>query len=558
MNEHLTITERISKRKLTFDYGVTLLEVYESFKPELKTLPMNAKVNNITRRLDYRLYRNCTVEFIDYTVDSGMRTYVRTLALILGKAVQELSQNGRKDVIFEHAISNGYYCVWGKGLPAPTPEEVYALKARMQSAIDQDITIQTLRTPIEEAHDFLQSVGRHASAALLSQQGKCYVDMYEVDGYRDVIFGSVLPRTGMLSTFDVVPYEKGVLLLPPNVDDISKPNTLIPQPKAFKAFDSHLDLLKSLGVEDIAPLNARIHAGKAAELITIAEALQEKQIAGIAEEITRRHAEGVRIVLVAGPSSSGKTTFSKRLHTQLQINLIKPYALSLDDFFLDRELTPKDEKGDYDFESLYALDLSYLQETLGHILSGQKVAIPSFDFVLGTRVFKGQEIELKDGEILIIEGIHGLNPDLLQGIPESSIFRVYVSALTSLSMDEHNWISTSDNRLLRRMVRDAKYRGAPATKSLSMWADVRRGERKWIFPYQENADVMFNSAMLYEIAALKVQAEPLLHQIKENDPCYSEAHRLLRFLQFFEPIPLSLMPPTSLLCEFLGGSSFTY
>ena len=558
MNGKITITERISKEKLTFECGVTLIDVYEAFRPELKSLPMNAKVNNITRPLNRRLYRNCTVEFVDYMTDSGFRSYVRTLALILGKAVQELALNGRDDIVFEHAVSNGYYCVWGKALPAPTPGEVACLKEKMQAIIEADHTIHTLRIPTEEAVEYLRVLGRKSSAALLAQKGRCYVDSYEVDGYQDFIYGSVLPRTGMIWTFDLVPYEEGVLLLPPDPEDISRPQQVISQPKAFKAFDRHLNLLKSLGIEDIAPLNERIRDGRYAELITIAEAMQEKQIADIAEEITRRHADGVRIVLVAGPSSSGKTTFSKRLHTHLQINLIKPYALSLDDFFLDRESTPKDEKGDYDFESLYALDLPYLRETMTRILSGERTQLPSFDFISGSRIFRGEEIELREEEILIIEGIHGLNPDLLQGIPDSSIFRVYVSALTTLSMDEHNWISTSDNRLLRRMVRDSKFRGAPATKSLKMWADVRRGERKWIFPYQENADMMFNSAMLYEIAALKVQAEPLLLQVKESDPCYSEAHRLLKFLQFFEPITYHHMPPTSLLREFLGGSSFTY
>lgn len=558
MNGQITITERITKEKLTFECGVTLIDVYEAFRPDLKSLPMNAKVNNITRPLNRRLYRNCTVEFIDYTTDSGFRTYVRTLALILGKAAQELALNGRDNVVFEHAVSNGYYCVWGKGLPTPTHDEVKQLKEKMQTIIENDHTIHTLRIPTEEAVEYLKTLGRDSSAALLAQKGRCYVDSYEVDGYQDFIYGSVLPRTGMIWTFDLAPYEEGLLLLPPDPEDISRPQKVISQPKAFKAFHGHLSLLKSLGVEDIAPLNQRIRDGKYAELITIAEAMQEKQIADIAEEITRRHADGVRIVLVAGPSSSGKTTFSKRLHTHLQINLIKPYALSLDDFFLDRESTPRDEKGDYDFESLYALDLPYLRETMTRILSGQRVQIPTFDFISGSRIFRGEEIELKEEEILIIEGIHGLNPDLLQGVPDSSIFRVYVSALTTLSMDEHNWISTSDNRLLRRMVRDSKFRGAPATKSLKMWADVRRGERKWIFPYQENADMMFNSAMLYEIAALKVQAEPLLLQVKESDPCYSEAHRLLKFLQFFEPITYNHMPPTSLLREFLGGSSFTY
>lgn len=558
MNGEITITERITKEKLSFECGVTLIEVYEAFRPVLRSLPMNAKVNNITRRLNRRIYRNCTVEFVDYMTDSGFRTYVRTLALVLGKAVHELSLNGRHNVVFEHAVSNGYYCVWGKDLPAPSDQEVEILKERMQSIISADHTIHTLRIPTEEAIEYLKGVGRDTSAALLAQKGKCYVDSYEVAGYHDFIYGSVLPRTGMIWTFDLIPYEGGILLLPPDPEDITRPQSVTLQPKAFKAFHRHLNLLKSLGVEDIAPLNERIRDGKYAELITIAEAMQEKQIADIAEEITRRHADGVRIVLVAGPSSSGKTTFSKRLHTHLQVNLIKPYALSLDDFFLDRESTPKDEKGDYDFESLYALDLPFLRETMTGILSGHKVQIPSFDFISGTRVFKGDEIHLSEEEILIIEGIHGLNPDLLQGVPESSIFRVYVSALTTLSMDEHNWISTSDNRLLRRMVRDSKFRGAPATKSLKMWADVRRGERKWIFPYQENADMMFNSAMLYEIAALKVQAEPLLLQVKESDPCYSEAHRLLKFLQFFEPITYRHMPPTSLLREFLGGSSFTY
>lgn len=559
MNEQITVIEHSSKRKLNFDCGVSLIEVYEAFRPDLKTLPMNARVNNVTRPLSRRLYRNCTVEFVDYTVDSGMRTYVRTLSLILNKAAEDLSPLlGRRDVVFEHAISRGYYAEWGKGKFIPTESEILQLKERMQEIIREDHAIHTLRLPAEEALMKLRDMGRHASADLLEQKGRCYIDLYDLDGYCDFIYGSVLPRTSMIWTFDLVPYEQGILLLPPSVDDVTHPLTAIPQPKAFKAFHAHIGLLKTLGVEDIVPLNTRIREDKYAELVTIAEAMQEKQIADIAGEIARRHSSGVRIVLVAGPSSSGKTTFSKRLYTYLMTHLIKPYALSLDDFFVDREATPRDEKGDYDFESLYALDLPYLRETMSQILAGQRVQLPTFDFISGTRVFRGEDIQLKDGEILIIEGIHGLNPDLLEGIPSESIFRVYVSALTTLSIDEHNWISTSDNRLLRRMVRDAKFRGAPATKSLKMWADVRRGERKWIFPYQENADVIFNSAMLYEIAALKVQAEPLLLQVKESDPYYSEAHRLLKFLEFFESITFQHTPPTSLLREFLGGSSFSY
>ncbi len=558
MNNELTVTERLSRRKMSFGYGTTLIEVYKAFAPELKSPPMNAKVNNITRQLDMRLFRDCTVEFVDYTVDSGMRTYVRTLTLILCKAAQDIALPGRGKVVFEHAISNGFYCVWGHLDTPPSPAEVARLKARMQEIIDADLVIDTIRMSNEDALNLLESQGSVSSAEFIAQQGKCYVDCLDLGGYKDFIYGSVLPRTGYIWDFDLLPYEEGLLLLAPDRQDIHSLPKKIDQPKAFQAFKYHLDLLKVLNVENVTPMNALIRSGRAGELISVAEAMQEKQIAAIAQEIARRHAEGVRIILISGPSSSGKTTFAKRLTTQLLTNLIKPQSLSLDDYFLDREETPRDEHGEYDFESLYALDLPYLQDELKAIVEGKEVQLPTFDFVSGSRQFKGNTLQIADDGILIIEGIHGLNPELIRNIPPEAIFRVYVSALTTLSMDEHNWISTSDNRLLRRIVRDSKYRGAPATKSINMWANVRRGEHKWIFPYQENADVIFNSAMLYELSALRVQAEPLLRQVREIDPTYSEAHRLLKFLQFFEPIPCHLMPPTSLLREFLGGSSYNY
>lgn len=558
MTDTINITTPYQQEPLVVPLGTPVTEIFELLKPTLRTAPMNVVVNHCVRPLHIRLFQDCQLHFIDYTHEQGRRTYVRTLQLVISKAVQELALPNRETITFEHSISNGIYAVWGNPGNKPAPHEVKALNEKVLQIISNNTPIINQRVPLQQAIQTFTQQGRLTTVELLKNRGKCYVNCKVLGNFVDFVFGYTLPRTGMLWGFSITPYEKGLLLSFPNTQ---QPETLNPkpdQPKIFDAYQRHIQLLNTLGMEDVGPMNAHIKAGNGADFITISEALQEKQIARIAEEIARRHQQGVRIVLISGPSSSGKTTFSKRLQTQLMTNLIKPYTLSLDDFFVNRELTPLDEEGEYDYEHLHALDLPYLQQTLLNIIQGLEIDMPTFDFVSGARVFKNRKLHLELDQILIIEGTHGLNPELIQNLPEKSVFRIFVSALTTLSLDPHNYISSSDNRLLRRMVRDAKYRGISASATIQRWPSVRRGEERWIFPYQEQADAIFNSAMLYELSALRGQAEPLLSQVREIEPEYGEARRLLKLLQLFEPLSYEYMPPTSLLREFLGGSSYRY
>lgn len=359
--------------------------------------------------------------------------------------------------------------------------------------------------------------------------------------------------------FDLLPYHDGLLLLGPDADNHAVPATPIVQEKMFGAFTAYLDFNRIIGVHDVGQLNEQVERRRAADIINVAEALHEKSIARISEDIAARYAEGgARIVLIAGPSSSGKTTTTKRLAIQLMTNLLKPQLISLDDYFVDRVRTPRDADGDYDYESLYALDLEQFNADLNAILAGKEVELPSYSFELGKRQYKGNRIRLEEGSVLLIEGIHGLNPELTAHIPEKAKYRVYVSALTTLSIDDHNWVPTTDNRLLRRIVRDYKYRGTSAADTIRRWPSVRRGEEKWIFPYQENADAMFNSSLIFELGVMKDYADEILRTVPNDVPEYAEAYRLRKFLSYFMPIGMHLIPSTSLLREFLGGSSFKY
>lgn len=558
MTEQITIQTPYAEAPLRYPMGVSVEQVYADLQPALVTPAMNVVINHSVRPLQFRLFQDCKLYFIDYTAEEGMRTYVRTLQLIVSKAVEDLDLPQRKTITYEHSISCGQYAVWGDRSTPPGPEEVSRLKARVQEIIDSKVPIRNFRLPSEEAIALFESRGRETTATLIKNRGKCYVNCKDLDGYVDFVFGYTLGTTDGIWDFDLSAYEDGVLLSYPRKDNPRELNAKPPQPKIFEAFRRHLKLLHVLGVEDVGPVNAHIRSGNAADIITISEAVQEKQIARIADEIARRHAEGVRIILISGPSSSGKTTFSKRLQTQLMTNLLKPFTLSLDDFFVNRDLTPRDEAGEYDYENLHALDLPYLHDTLLQIIKGGEIDMPTYDFSSGARTYKGKKLQLALDQVLLIEGIHALNPELIRHLPEEAVFRIFVSALTTLSLDPHNRISSSDNRLLRRMIRDAKFRGIPAAETLRRWPSVRRGEEKWIFPYQEMADDTFNSAMLYELSAIRTQAEPLLSQVREVDPEYGEARRLLRLLQLFEPISFDFMPPTSLLREFIGGSSYRY
>ena len=535
-----------------FVSGITLQEAYEAFAPDMPYGAVSARVNNKVENLSFRLYNPKEVEFLDITSSSGMRTYVRTLFFVLTKAIGELYPEG--EIIIEHPISKGYFCSLRIGR-AITTQDVEGIKERMQCIIDDDMPITSIQCPTSEAMELFSRQGRADVVTLLETTGRLYSSYYQLGDKVDYYYGSLLPSTGKIHLFELQQYHDGLLLRVPSRENPDTLEDIVRQDKMRGVFSEHHHWQEILGVNTVGDLNIACRKGHATDLINVAEALQEKRIAAMADEIYCRHS---RIVLISGPSSSGKTTFSKRLSVQLMANGLRPVALSLDDYFVDRELTPLDDEGGYDFESLYAVDLPFFNEQLGALLRGEEVQLTKFDFTIGKRVLTDRRLRINEHTVLVIEGIHALNPELTRQIPEVDKYKVYVSALTSIMLDDHNYIPTTDNRLLRRILRDYKYRGYSAEDTIARWPSVRKGEDKWIFPYQENADTMFNSALLYELAVLKSHLIPILEQVKENRPEHSEAYRLRKFLQYFESIPDNDLPPTSLLREFLGGSSFEY
>ena len=535
-----------------FEPGITLQEVYDGFSLNMPYGAVSARVNNKVESLNFRLYNPKEVEFLDITSSSGMRTYVRTLFFILTKAISELFPDG--EIIIEHPISKGYFCNLRIGRKVAS-EDVEAIKQRMQGIIAEDQPIISVQCPTNEAIELFHGQGREDVGTLLETTGRLYSNYYQLGDKIDYYYGSLLPSTGKIHLFALQQYHDGLLLRVPSRENPDTLEDIVRQDKMLSVFSEHHHWQEILGVTTVGDLNIACRKGHATDLINVAEALQEKRIAGMADEIYCRHS---RIVLISGPSSSGKTTFSKRLSVQLMANGLHPVALSLDDYFVDREHTPLDADGNYDFESLYAVDLPFFNEQLNALLRGEEVQLTKFDFTTGKRVLTDRKLRINKNTVLVIEGIHALNPELTHHIPEADKYKVYVSALTSIMLDDHNYIPTTDNRLLRRILRDYKYRNYSAEATIARWPSVRRGEDKWIFPYQENADAMFNSALLYELAVLKSHLIPILEQVKENRPEHSEAYRLRKFLQYFESIPDNDLPPTSLLREFLGGSSFEY
>lgn len=532
--------------------GTALQEMYGAFDLGMPYGAVSARVNNKVEGLAFKVYNHKDVEFLDITSDSGMRTYVRTLFFVLTKAVSDLFPEG--EIIIEHPVSKGYYCNLRIGR-AVTESDVEAIRGRMQEIVQADMPVRRVNCPTEQAIEVFRREGRTDVVTLLETTGKLYTTYYHLADKVDYYYGSLLTSTGKIHLFEVQQYHDGLLLRVPNRENPDTLEDIVHQDKMLSVFSEHHSWQEILGVSTVGDFNTACRAGHATDLINVSEALQEKRIAGIADDIHRR---GARIVLISGPSSSGKTTFSKRLSVQLMTNGLRPVALSLDDYFVDRELTPRDERGEYDFESLYAVDLSFFNTQLNALLQGEEVELPKFDFTTGKRIFTGNKLRITEHTVLIIEGIHALNPELTDHIPQEDKYKIYVSALTSIMLDDHNYIPTTDNRLLRRILRDYKYRGYSAEDTISRWPSVRKGEDKWIFPFQENADAMFNSALLFELAILKGYLMPILEQVKENRPEYSEAYRLHKFLQYFETIPDDDLPPTSLLREFLGGSSFKY
>ena len=515
--------------------------------------PVSAKVNNKAEGLHYRVYNNKDVEYLDLRSSSGLRAYTRTLFFVLCKAVHDLYPTG--SVVIDIPVSNGYYCDLHIGHPVTT-QDADALRRRMDEIIAQAMPIRRHEVPTEEAIKLFESMGCHSKVQLLRTAGRLYTTYYELDDYADYFYGAMLTNTSQLTLYALEPYYDSLLLRAPSQTDPTTVGPLIRQDKMFDIFREHHRWQKLLGISTVGVFNEAVKQGHANDIINVAEALQEKKIAHIAEDIALR--PEVKMVLIAGPSSSGKTTTCKRLSVQLLTNGIRPVPISLDDYFVDRHLTPLDEKGDYDYESLYALNLPLLNRQLEQLFAGEEVELPRYNFQTGRSEKSGTRLRMAPNDVLVVEGIHALNPELTAQIPEEQKFRVYASALTTILLDTHNYIPTTDNRLLRRIIRDYKYRGCSAQDTIRRWPSVRAGENKWIFPYQENADVMFNSAMIYELAVIKTQAEPVLDQVPENCEEYAEAYRLRKFLGYFSALSYDTLPPTSLLREFLGGSSFIY
>ena len=553
MKQEIRIRCKNNKKSIYAAIGSTLSDVFRQLNFKMSYGPICAKVNNKVEGMHFRLYHNKDVEFLDMTSGSGSRNYTRTLFFILCKAVHDLYP--RSSVVIDIPVSNGYYVDLSIGHDVNL-DDVTRIRHRMQEIIDARMPITRHEVPTEDAIRMFDKKGDEAKARLLRSAGSLYTTYYQIDDYVDYYYGSLLTNTSQIYLFGLERYFDGLLL---RIPDLKNPGVLpemTRQDKMFSIFKEHHHWQNIVGVRTVGDFNEIVGAGRSTDLINVSEALQEKKISQIADEIAGR--KGIKLVLLAGPSSSGKTTTCKRLSIQLVANGLKPLQISLDDYFINRDQTPHDESGEYDYESIYALNLNLINEQFNALFRGEEVELPKYDFQTGVSRPSGKKLKMQENNVLVVEGIHALNPELTAHIPERQKFRVYVSALTTILLDDHNYIPTTDNRLLRRIIRDYKYRGVDARESIRRWPSVRSGENKWIFPFQENADAVFNSAMLFELAVIKQQAEPLLEQVPENCEEYSEAYRLRKFLKYIRPIPNKDIPPTSLLREFLGGSSFRY
>ena len=553
MKQVIQIRCKNNKKSQKVEIGSTLFDIFSAFDLKMTHGPVSARVNNKVEGMHYRVYNSKDVEFLDMTSSSGSRAYTRTLFFVLCKAVQDIYP--ATDVVIDIPVSNGFYVDIRLGRPV-VDEDVNIIRRRMQEIIDARMPIRRFTMPTEEAVALFQEKGDIEKVKLLKTSGSIYTTYYKIGDYVDYYYGTLLTNTSQLYLFGLEKYYDGMLLRIPSLKNPDVLGEMTRQDKMFEIFKEHHRWQSILGIRTVGDFNQAIDANHATDIINISEALQEKKIAKIAEEIASR--KGVKLVLLAGPSSSGKTTSCKRLSIQLAVNGLKPLQISLDDYFVDREKTPKDASGEYDYESIYALDLDLINEQFNALFRGEEVELPKYDFQSGKSKKSGNKLKMNDNNVLVVEGIHALNPELTAHIPQEQIFRVYASALTTILLDNHNYIPTTDNRLLRRIIRDNKYRGVSAQETIHRWPSVRAGENKWIFPFQENADAMLNTAMLYELAVIKMQAEPLLQQVPENCEEYAEAYRLLKFLKYFKGIPYNNLPPTSLLREFLGGSSFHY
>lgn len=536
--------------------GITLLEIAEQLSEQLGFKPIMARVNNKYEGLHYQVYGPKQIDFMSKETQPGQWAYIRSLCMLLYCALTKTFSGASMRV--EHSVSNGLF-ISIHGVE-PTDDNAAVLTAVMRRMVSKNLPFEYHIAPIKKAVEIFEEQGLRSKVLLLDTIDNIESTYYTLDGVADNFYGCLAPSTGMIDVFELSAYNgDGFLLKGFNPENPTEVPPTVSQPLMYKAFKDHLKFNRIVGVNNVGEMNNVVLHGRPADLINVAETLHTNRLSTISERIAERYADGgARVILVAGPSSSGKTTTTKRLATQLMTQLLKPVMISLDNYFVEREHTPRDADGDYDFESLYALDLELLNNDLNRLLACEEIALPTYVFETGKRVYKGEKIHLDEGSILLLEGIHGLNPELTANIPDKMKYKLYVSALTTLSIDNHNWIPTTDNRLLRRIVRDYKYRGISARETIRRWPSVRRGEEKWILPYKENADAMFNSSLLFELAVIKDYAEQVLTQVPANCPEYAQAYRLRKFLHYFRQIQPDAIPPTSLLREFLGGSSFKY
>ena len=557
MSDTLPVICENAGRTIEVAMGTTLLEVERQLRLDGPHPFLAAYVNNRIKELNYRIYKPVTVRFIDITSFEGIRVYQRTISFILQKAVRELFPD--RTLYIRHSLgASGFYCEISGFGPIPA-EHLDAIKARMRGIIDRNLPIQGVKMLTDTARKIYEGFGMADKIALLDSRPRLYSKIYTIDSLPGYFYGALTPSTGYTPQFDLHPYYNGFFIALPLRTDPTRLHQSVHQEKMFDVFHQYQSWVEIMGVPTVGQLNSKVLAGDASELIKIAEAFHENKLAQVAGCVAEANRErGVRLVLISGPSSSGKTTFAKRLGVQLRVLGLNPVLISLDDYFVDREKTPRDENGEYDYEALEAIDLEQFNDHLKRLERGESVDIPRYDFISGTRQWHDNPLQLDERSVLIVEGIHGLNPALTPGVPESRKFKIYVSCFTSVALDNVSRIATSDNRLLRRLTRDYRTRGNDALSTLARWESVRRGEEKHIFPYQENADLMFNSSLFYEISVLRRFAEPILREVPDTVPKYGEAKRMLKFLDNFIPISPEEIPPTSLLREFIGGSSFKY
>ena len=557
MSDTLPVICENAGRTIEVAMGTTLLEVERQLRLDGPHPFLAAYVNNRIKELNYRIYKPVTVRFIDITSFEGIRVYQRTISFILQKAVRELFPD--RTLYIRHSLgASGFYCEISGFGPIPA-EHLDAIKARMRGIIDRNLPIQGVKMLTDTARKIYEGFGMTDKIALLDSRPRLYSKIYTIDSLPGYFYGALTPSTGYTPQFDLHSYYNGFFIALPLRTDPTRLHQSVHQEKMFDVFHQYQSWVEIMGVPTVGQLNSKVLAGDASELIKIAEAFHENKLAQVAGCVAEANRErGVRLVLISGPSSSGKTTFAKRLGVQLRVLGLNPVLISLDDYFVDREKTPRDENGEYDYEALEAIDLEQFNDHLKRLERGESVDIPRYDFISGTRQWHDDPLQLDERSVLIVEGIHGLNPALTPGVPESRKFKIYVSCFTSVALDNVSRIATSDNRLLRRLTRDYRTRGNDALSTLARWESVRRGEEKHIFPYQENADVMFNSSLFYEISVLRRFAEPILREVPDTVPEYGEAKRMLKFLDNFIPISPEEIPPTSLLREFIGGSSFKY